>query len=229
MRNVISISTSADVSEEYAEQVERLIAVQPAQRETTQVNQWGQTDYHVRLHTYEAPGSGETMWAVDYSDPAIRELEETGSREEADARYEELVRDSAENLGIDDDGFQERFAVTDVDGVPGPLPELPDVDAEQVDDLLDEEGAPVLYLALDDDGDPVLRIGQADETDSTVTVLTRLQVLDELNLSDGDGRVTAEYAAREVHDFAMQTSYIAHAQTASVRRAAELLFTVPAA
>ncbi|MFE1075176.1 hypothetical protein ACFW5W_28655 [Streptomyces sp. NPDC058783] len=229
MRNVISTNSSTDVSEEYAEQVERLLAAQAAQRETTQVNEWGQTDLHVRLHTYEAPGSGETMWAVDYSDPVSRELEETGSFEEADARYEELVRDSAENLGTDDDGLQERFAVTDVDGVPGPLPKLPDVDPEQVDELLDEEGDPVLYLALDDDGDPVLRIGQTDQADSTTTVLTRSQILDELNLNDGDGRVTAAYAAREVDDFAMQADYIAHAGTEAVRRAAEVLFAVPTA
>ncbi|WP_440580941.1 hypothetical protein [Streptomyces sp. PT19] len=228
MRNVVSSITSTDVSDEYAEQVERLLATQVPQRETTQVNKWGQTDFHVRLHTYEAPGSGRMMWAVDYSDPVNRELEESDSREEANARYEELVRDSAENLGTDGDGFQERFAVTDVDGVPGPLPKLPAVTPEHVGDLLDTAGDPVLYLALDDDGDPVLRIGQADQVDSGVTVLTRPQVLDELHLSDGNSRVTAEYAAREAYDFAIQTSYLAHAQTKAVRGAADLLFTAPA-
>ncbi|MDG9728382.1 hypothetical protein [Streptomyces sp. DH41] len=229
MRNVISNVTSSDVSDEYAEQVKELIAAQNPQRETTQVNEWGQTDFRVRLHTYEAPGSGETMWAVDYSDPVVREVEESDSQTEADARYEALVRDGAENLGTDDDGLQERFAVTDVDGVPGPLPELPDVTPEHVEELLDEAGDPVLYLALDDDGDPVLRIGQADQVDSDVTVLTRSQVLDELRLSDGSSRVTAEHAAREIHDFAMETSLIAHARTATVRRTADVLFTVPTA
>ncbi|MFJ3365806.1 hypothetical protein [Streptomyces anthocyanicus] len=95
--------------------------------------------------------------------------------------------------------------------------------------LLDEEGDPVLYLALDDDGDPVLRIGQAGQADSAVTVLTRSQVLDGLHLSDGDSRVTAAYAAREVDDFAMQAGYIAHARTKAVRSAADVLFTVPSA
>lgn len=228
MRNVISSVTSSDVSDEYAEQVERLIAAQLPQRETTQVDQGGETVFHVRLHTYEAPGSGETKWAVDYSDPAVRELEESDSEAEADARYEDLVRDAAENLGTDGDGYEERFAVTDVDGVPGPLPELPDVTPEHVEKLLDEAGDAVLYLALDD-GDPVLRIGQADQVDSNVTVLTRSEVLDELRLSDGSSRVTAADATREIRDFAMETDLIAGVRTETVRRTAEVLFTVPTA
>ncbi|MFF9158282.1 hypothetical protein ACF1AB_39345 [Streptomyces sp. NPDC014846] len=227
MRNVISTHSRADVSEEYAEQVDKVLDAYSAERSTTSDNQWGQTDFSVRLYTYEAPGTGETMWAVDYIDPATRELEETPSREEAVARYEELVRDAADNLGIDDDGYQERFTTTDVDGVPGPLPKLPTVTTSQVDRLLDADGTPVLYLDLDDDGAPVLRIGPASEVPEDQVVLTRSQVLDKLHLNDTEGRVTSGTVDKELD---MEFSLIAlDATKEGVRAAADVLFTAETA
>ncbi|MBC2869787.1 hypothetical protein [Streptomyces mexicanus] len=229
MRNVVSSITSTDVAEEYAEQVEALIEKLRPERETTQVNEWGQTEYYVRLYTYEAPGSGETMWAVDYSDPAIRELEESASHEEAEARYVELVRDSAENLGIDGDGFQERFTTTDVDGVPGPLPELPTVDPDEVSGLLDEDGTPVLYLERTDGDELALRTGQADQVDKDHVVLTRAEVLESLDLADGETRITSDHAARALWDYGMQTSLIAYRLNDTVKAVADSLFPVPTA
>ncbi|MEU5099770.1 hypothetical protein [Streptomyces sp. NPDC020996] len=218
MRNVISSSSRADVGEEYAEQVEQLLS--SPERETTQVNEWGQTDFYVRLHTYAAPGTGETMWAVDYSDPVSRELEETASREEAVARYVELVRDAAENLGTDREGLQERFTTTDVDGVPGPLPALPEVTPDQVEDLLDKPGDPVLYLDLDEDGDPVVLTGQRAQAPQEQVLLTRADVVRELRLDDDADRAV---------DAGMELSLIAHEAKGKVRAVADVLFAAPAA
>ncbi|MEW2498192.1 hypothetical protein AB0942_32350 [Streptomyces nodosus] len=232
MWNVISTVSSSDVDEEYAEQVDALIEIldrqRAAERETTQVDKYGQTGLSIRLYTYEAPGSGGTRWAVDYNDPAVRELEETDSRDEANARYEELVRDAAGNLGIDGDGYQERFSVTDVDGTPGPLPTLPTVGTSDVETLLDEDGTPVLHLHRTDDDELTLRTGQDDQVDSTHVVLTRAAVLKQLSLTDGETRVTSAVAARTVWEYGMNLSLVAHETRDAVKAAADALFLVAA-
>lgn len=87
-------------------------------------------------HTYQEPdSSGQSrvsiclvpfvwealdlpMWAVDQSDENSREVEVTWSRDEAAARYEEMVRDASGLLGEDQDGAPNMFEYTDVVGVP---------------------------------------------------------------------------------------------------------------
>jgi hypothetical protein len=231
MRNVITTNSSPDVSDEYAEEVDRLLEKLHPERETTQVNQWGQTAFYLRLYTYEAPGTGETMWAVDYNDPASRELEEIASHAEAVAHYEESVRFAAGNLGIDDDGCQERFTTTDVAGVPGPLPELPEVTADQVENLLNQSGTPVLYLARTEEGegdDLVVEIGQAAKVEGARVVLTRSQVLTELGLDDDAVRVTSFSAAGLVDSYGVLIGYLAHKADEAAKFAADSLFPVPA-
>ncbi|RZD62939.1 hypothetical protein C0Q58_14460 [Streptomyces albidoflavus] len=186
--NVISSNVTPDVSEEYGEQVEALIA-QGHLRETTQKNRHGQTAFTVRLHTYAAPGSGVTKWAVDYADEASRELEEFDNQEEADAHYEELVRD-ADSLGLPDaDGYVERFTTTDVEGVRGPLPELPKVDLSDALALVDEVSEdPVLYVSRTEDGEGgevELERDPAALVRHSQVVLTRDEVLEALDLADG--------------------------------------------
>ncbi|RNF86756.1 hypothetical protein, partial [Streptomyces botrytidirepellens] len=120
MRNVITTNATPEVREEYAEQIELLLTKTNPLRETTQANKAGQIDFWVRLYSYPAPGTGVKTWAVDYHDPASRELEESTSHEEADERYEEHVRAAAKILEFDHDGKQIPFTSTDVEGVPGP-------------------------------------------------------------------------------------------------------------
>lgn len=227
MRNVISTHSSADVSEEYAEQVEQLLKSLTPERETTQNDELGQAAFFIRLYTYEAPGSGETMWAVDYSDPASRELEETTDPAEAAARYEEMVRDSARYLGYDRDDHLQRFTTTDVDGVPGPLPDLPNVTPDDVEALIDQDGTPVLYLTLDEDDEPVVKVGQADQAPAGQVLLTREQVLHDLALSDGRGRVTAGAASREPA-YGVMLTFLAAKASQKVQGAADCLFPVTA-
>jgi hypothetical protein len=224
MRNVISTNSRADVSEEYADQVEQLLTSLTPERETTQVNEWGQTDFFIRLYSYEAPGSGETMRAVDYSDPASRELEETADSAEAHARYEQVVHDSAKILGLDRNGNIKRFTETDVEGVPGPLPELPDVTADDVETLIDQEGTPVLYLTLEDD-EPVVRTGQADQVPAGQVLLTRAQVLHDLSLNDDRGRVTVDIAG-QVPAYGVMLAFFADKASTEVQGAADQLFAV---
>ncbi|MER6684607.1 hypothetical protein [Streptomyces olivaceoviridis] len=224
MRNVISTNSSADVSEEYAEQVEQLLESLTPERETTQDDELGQAALFIRLYTYEAPGSGETMWAVDYSDPASRELEETTDPAEAAARYEEAVRDSARNLGYDREGNLQRFTTTDVDRVPGPLPDLPDVTPDDVEALIDQDGTPVLYLTLDGD-ETVVKVGQAEQAPAGQVLLTREQVLHDLALSDDQGRVTVGAASREPA-YGVMVSFLADKASQEVQSAADCLFPV---
>jgi hypothetical protein len=117
LRNVISTNAGSDVSKEYAEAVADLVDTSP-ERETYRLSD-GQKDYRIALVSYPRPGTGEEVWAVDYHDPASRELEETGSRREAEDRYEELVHNDAQYLDVDKDGNPEIFDATDVAGVPG--------------------------------------------------------------------------------------------------------------
>lgn len=232
MRNVITTNSASDVSEEYAEQVNQLLKSLRPERETTMDNEPGQSELYVRLYTYEEPGTSETMWAVDYSDPASRELEETASGEEAVARYEEFVRDAADLLGIDGDGLQERFTTTDVAGVPGPLPDLPEVTADMVEKLLDEPGAPVLYLARaedDEDDDVIAQIGQSAWVDKRHVVLTREHVLGQLGLEDGQTPVTSAVASRRVEMYKALIGFLAHTAEKAAPAAADSLFPVPAA
>ncbi|MGC5000584.1 hypothetical protein [Streptomyces sp. DT195] len=220
---MISSNSSAEVSEEYAEQVEQLLGGSwKAVRETTKGH-----DFYIRLHTYEAPGTSETMWAVDYSDPVSRELEETSDEAEANARYEECVRDSAASLGIDSNGRDERFTTTDVDGIPAPLPDLPNAEEDQVADLIDQPGTPVLYLALDEDGDPVVRIGQADDVETPLVLLTREEVLDYMHVRDGETRVTTEWAAAEADGYGNTITWGAHIAEERMPAAADIHFPVP--
>ncbi|QDN84401.1 hypothetical protein [Streptomyces sp. RLB3-6] len=201
MRNIVSTNAGADVDEEYAEAVERLLLSLSPERETTQRNKDGQTDYYVRLYTYPAPGSGETVWAVEYVDPASRELEETASQVEAAERYEESVRDTAGNMDVDGDGFIERFTTTDVDGVPGPLPELPEVTPQDLYGLLDtQDRDAALYLALADDDSPAdltVKSGPAAGIDPAHVVLTRTQLLKDLYLPDD---VTSDRLPEDGHE-----------------------------
>jgi hypothetical protein len=226
MRNVISTNSRADVSEEYAEQVGKLLASLTSERETTQVNEWGQTDFFVRLYSYEAPGSGETMWAVDYSHPASREVEETTDHAEADARYEQVVHDSAKILGLDRTGNIKRFTETDVEGVPGPLPELPDVTADDVETLIDQDGTPVLYLTLEDD-EPVVRTGQADQVPAAQVLLTRAQVLHDLSLDDARDRITMDIAS-QTPAYGVTLAFLADKASKEIQGAADQLFPVTA-
>jgi hypothetical protein len=226
MRNVISTNSKADVSEEYADRVEQLLASLTPERETTQVNEWGQTDFYIRLYSYEAPGSGETMWAVDCSDPTSRELEETTDHAEADARYEEVVHDSAKILGLDRDGNIKRFTETDVEGVPGPLPELPDVAADDVETLIDQDGTPALYLTLEA-GEPVVRTGQADQVPTMQVLLTRAQVLHDLSLDDARDRITVDIA-RQTPAYGVTLVFLADKASKEIQGAADQLFPVTA-
>jgi len=230
MRNVITTNSSPDVSDDYAEQVAQIIdQLGPADRETTIDDGDGQTDYGIRLYSYTAPDTGRAMWAVDYNDPASRELEETDDEAEANARYEELVRDAAANLGTDRNGHSERFTTTDVDGVPGPLPDLPAVTAAHVGQLLDADGSPALYLTLEGaDGDePVVKIGQEHEVPAGQRLMTRAEALAELGLSDEQGRITSEADVFRSDLHALMLLAVADRATQNVRGAADVLFTIP--
>ncbi|MEU9535859.1 hypothetical protein AB0D00_26570 [Streptomyces sp. NPDC048213] len=227
MVNLISTNDSSDVSAEYAEQVDERLRGMVADRETTSVDRDGQTGLSIRLYAYDAPGITENRWAVDYNDPASRELEEYATEAEAEARYEEMVRDAARNLSVDRDGIEERFTTTDVDGVPGPLPDLPTVDADDVATLLDEVSEePVMYVERTEGDEIELSYGPAAYTSSESVVLTRQQVLEALLLSDdedGAGRVTSKSLTSEDTGTLLQ---IADEAQADVRRAASGLFPV---
>lgn len=230
MRNVISTNAGTDVDDDYADQVAAILDRQrhSPERESKRVDEHGETVLSITLHTYEAPDTGRTMWAVDYYDPASRELEETADEAEANVRYVELVRAAAANFDYDRHGYQTRYTTTDVDGVRGPLPDLPDVETEDVADLIDAPGSPALYLTLGgEDGDePVVKVGQEHEVPTGQRLLTRSEALAELSLSDEQGRITSEAAvASDQHG--MLLSFIAHRATEQVRGAADVLFTVP--
>ncbi|OLO25462.1 hypothetical protein PZ61_0237890 [Streptomyces sp. MNU77] len=197
MRNIVSTNAGSDVSEEYAEQVTALIGGARADRKTEQ----GQA-FYVRLHSYSAPGTGADRWAVDYHDDASRELEEYDSEAEAESRYEEMVRDAAANVGVDLDGNLDRFDVTDVDGVPGPLPQLPGIGADDVNRLIDARSEePVMYLERTEDGagdELTLSIWPAALVSHHQVVLSRSEVLETLGESDGDGGVEEWFSSSDV-------------------------------
>jgi hypothetical protein len=192
MRNVITTNSTADVSEEYAEAVEALIQGGVALRETTQDNEHGATDFFVRLYAYQAPGSGEERWAVDYSDPASRELEEYDTEAEADARYEEFVRESSDNLEseVDRDGIRKRFSTTDVENVYGPLPELPALSVDVLVQVIDAPAEePVLVLERSEEGTGnslELTVGPAAHYPHTQVIVTREELLETLDRFDAD-------------------------------------------
>jgi antitoxin (DNA-binding transcriptional repressor) of toxin-antitoxin stability system len=118
-RNVISTNAHIDVTDDYADQVREILDNPGAliERETCQRNEHGQIDYYTRVVSYDAGGGAR--WAVDYFDPASREVEEFDDQAAAEARYEEMVRASAGDLGYDYEGEQVEFTETDVAGVPG--------------------------------------------------------------------------------------------------------------
>ncbi|MGW3154611.1 hypothetical protein [Streptomyces sp. NPDC001089] len=224
MRTITSSYVSADVDDEYAEAVEQLLPSLTPQRETTQKNKHGQTDYWVRLFTYPAPGSEEAVWAVHYVDPVTRELEETASRDEATERYEELVHENASNMTVDGDGFIERFTTTDVDGVPGPLPDLPEVEHDTLYDLLDSGRDTALYLALSEEDavdDLTLKIGPTADIASDHVVLTRTQLLKDLGLPDDV--TSTENAAEHLPEYGLEIGFRAHDARTAVHAAADAL------
>ncbi|MFE9437020.1 hypothetical protein [Streptomyces sp. NPDC006640] len=223
MRNIVSTNSGADVDENYADAVQRELESAQPERETTQLDDGGQTAYWVRLYSYPAPGSGETVWAVDYNDPVSRELEETASHAEATERYEEFVRDSAENLTVDNNGFVERFTTTDVAGVPGPLPDLPEVTHEDLDALLDAPVDTALYLALaDDDSADYLAVkrGPLAGVDPAHVIMTRTHLVTDLGLSDDATSATAQ---DRLNDAAMEMGFRAWESRHRVRGAADAL------
>ncbi|GIH70361.1 hypothetical protein [Sphaerimonospora thailandensis] len=116
IRNVLSSVAPKDVSEEYADAVleQRDAALRAALRESYSKNKWGQFTTRAALISYTSPETGEDRWAVYYTDDAVEELEEADSRQEAEERYEENVRDLAGCAALDESWWQ----VTDVDGVP---------------------------------------------------------------------------------------------------------------
>ncbi|KUF17373.1 hypothetical protein [Streptomyces silvensis] len=188
MRNLLSTHAVPDVGEQYAEAVSALVEGLRPQRETTRKDRHGQLGFYVRLYAYAAPGTDEPVWAVDYFDETSRELEEYGRQDQAQARYEELVRESAENLDVDHEGAWERFTSTDVDGVPGPLPALPQLDFSQVRGLLEDlDQDAALYLERGDDGDEelVVRRGLRGQMPEPCVLLTRAQACRELGLGTG--------------------------------------------
>lgn len=232
MRNIQSTNAGVDVSEEYAERVVELIDAAPKERETTLMGEYGQTDCYIRLHSYEIDGA--QRWAVDYQDPASRELEEAdepgeAGRREAEARYEEFVRSSAAVLGEDREGIQVRFSSTDVEGVPGPLPEFPEVGHEHMDELLDSPAdAPVLHLVRTEDGEGdelELRVAPAEDALSGTVLITREALVKHLLMPDTGtgtaGRLSSDDLTPE------DRAAVAHAIDEAKRRrrgAASVLF-----
>ncbi|MFC7872050.1 hypothetical protein ACFUS2_12995 [[Kitasatospora] papulosa] len=234
--NVISTNAGTDVGEEYAAGVDALIRASSPDRETTQADRFGEITLTIRLYAYNAPDTGEERWAVDYNDPASRELEEYDTETQAEERYEEMVRDAARVLSVDIDGVEERFTSTDVDGVPGPLPELPSVTPSDICTLLDQQSEePVLYVERTEDGegDEVrLAFGPAAYTNHSHILLTREEVLEALQVSDDvesgtDGRITSDSLTDEDTPFVWS---IAGDTDAKVRAAVSVLFsgTIPA-
>ncbi|MBK3583198.1 hypothetical protein JHN49_05500 [Streptomyces sp. MBT57] len=228
MRNIVSTNAGSDVSADYAEQVQALIEGERPDRRTEQ----GQGVY-IRLHSFLAPGTGAQRWAVDYHDEASRELEEYDAEAEADARYEEMVRDAAMLLGEDLEGNLNRFDSTDVDGVPGPLPELPFIEHTDVSGLIDARSEePVMYLERSEDGtgdELTLAVGPAADVSHYQVVLTRAEVLGHLGARDGDGGVQEWFSSSDIPE---QDMFLLGSLTDAARerrtRAADSLF-LPAA
>lgn len=228
IRNVISTNAHTDVDEEYAEQVKALLNASTPDRKTIQKDGQDEIGVSITLHSYAAPGTGEPRWAVDYFDNDSRELEEHSTEKSADERYVELVRACGENLGYDREGLQIRFDTTDVDQVPGPLPELPVIDTGTVRTLLDEVSEdPVLYVERTDDGegdDVDLAFGPSAYVPHTAVLLTRQDILEVIEANDEDKRATSNDLTDE--DLLFVESLAGEADE-RVRAAVDVLFTVP--
>jgi hypothetical protein len=121
LRNLSSTNAGSDVDTDYGKQVMDLLndrdpnAVSVLRRshsydETRTPNS---NALVIELVRFTCPRNGRTRWAIDYSDPASREVEDTDDLPEATARYEEMVREAASVW--DQDGA---YDLTDVDGVP---------------------------------------------------------------------------------------------------------------
>jgi prevent-host-death family protein len=118
MRNVISTNAHADVTDEYAEAVDKILEKEIMLRDT-QHREHGQITFRVCVAEYDAPGGLGKRWAVDYADAASREVEEFEDQDAAEERYEEFVRAAANDLSLDEGGDPIPFTYSDVPGVPG--------------------------------------------------------------------------------------------------------------
>ena len=118
MRSVISTNAHADVTDEYAEAVDKILEKEIMLRDT-QLREHGQITFRVCVAEYDAPDGSGKRWAVDYADPASREVEEFDSQYAAETRYVEMVRASAKDLSLDENGEPIPFTYSDVSGVPG--------------------------------------------------------------------------------------------------------------
>ncbi|MER6830926.1 hypothetical protein ABT352_33370 [Streptosporangium sp. NPDC000563] len=119
LRTVLTHVSVSDLTDEHAEQIDALVRdeLRFPDRETYSLEH-GQKTYRTALVTYKDPVTGEMRYGIYDEDGATRELEDTDDEDEANARYEELVRARAENLGIDHNDEPECFDASDVDGVP---------------------------------------------------------------------------------------------------------------
>ncbi|GAA2139478.1 hypothetical protein GCM10009760_21830 [Kitasatospora kazusensis] len=133
MRTVYSATDCADVPAELSEAIRELVdPAGPAgdwfERETSLIS--GKREvYTARVFSYAEPGTGRLRWAVHRWEWAGERprlwrrsdrltIEDTGDRERAVARYEEIVREDAA-LGRAAHGEDFTFDRTDVPGVPG--------------------------------------------------------------------------------------------------------------
>jgi hypothetical protein len=116
LRNVLSSVAGRDVSEEYADAVEKLLdtELRTPVRYSFSKDRYGQFTARAAVISYTSPDTGEERWAHYYDDSAVREVEEADSRTEAEERYEENVRALADCAMEGTCWWQE----TDVDGVP---------------------------------------------------------------------------------------------------------------
>lgn len=88
-------------------------------RETTRNDELGQPEYRVRVVEITDPDNGKPLFVVDYMDPADYDYEGTDDQAEAEARYEEFVRQWLESPDLDADGCVVPFDSTDIPDVPG--------------------------------------------------------------------------------------------------------------
>jgi hypothetical protein len=123
MRNIQSSNASADVDEETAEQLMKLIEASGyTPRQTFSESQRdGRSTLAIKVVGFNdvlRDAFDVEMWAVDYEDGNSREVEATPDRAAAEKRYEDLVRDAAGLLGLNGLGGPELFEYSDVSGVP---------------------------------------------------------------------------------------------------------------
>ncbi|MFF4647692.1 hypothetical protein [Streptomyces sp. NPDC001389] len=119
MRIVVSSTRRLAIETFRSEQITELLGSTGAAERRTTRRARGEVLLEVRVLPYREPGTGEARWVVEYNDPDSREAEDTADRAEAERRYEELVREAADQLGVDRDGAPEAFDETDVAGVAG--------------------------------------------------------------------------------------------------------------